>query len=116
MSDPSAKEDQMLETLFADAGDVPMPDGLLDRIVQDAAEVQPSFEPVTPDGSGIWSRISDAIGGWPSLGGLATAAIAGLYVGFANPTVLETVGVLEDVGTETVLFDDSAFFDDSLEG
>ncbi|MBN2905810.1 MAG: dihydroorotate dehydrogenase [Rhodobacteraceae bacterium] len=42
-----------------------------------------------------------ALGGWPSMAGLASAAIAGLWIGYAGPAGLDTVtGALWSDGYE----------------
>jgi hypothetical protein len=115
--DKDVLSDADMEALFATIGDdIPqMSDGFLDRIVADAALLQVSGEVFHPP-LGMWGRALDALGGWPSLGGLATATVAGIYIGFADPTVLETVGLFETSETGDVLLGDFAFFDDVTEG
>lgn len=119
MNDPSKPSDRRLDdasldALFAQAGDVQTPDGLMDRIVQDAADLR--VEAPVSVTAGIWERVLDAVGGWPSLGGLATATVAGIYVGFADPTLLQTVGLQESDVAANVLLGDFAYFDDALGG
>lgn len=67
-------------------------DALMARIMADAVALQP--EPVvvsSPTPVGLWGRISDAMGGWPSMAGLATAAAAGLWIGIDTPTLADGV-------------------------
>ncbi len=110
-----ALSDASLDALFAASRDqVPeMSDGFLDRIAADAAQVR---MPAPIDQPSLWERALDALGGWPSLGGLATAAVAGVYIGFADPTVLEVMGLDVEAETSETLLDDFAFFDDVTEG
>lgn len=110
-------DDLSLDALFAEAkADAAAPDALLDRIVSDAAEVAKP-EMITVQTQNVWVRMLDAVGGWRSLSGLATATVAGIYIGFSDPTVLETVG-LSAVTEETsdLLFGDDVFFDDASIG
>lgn len=84
MTDPN---DDMLDDLFAQARrqDVSPSDDLIARVLADAVAVQPS--PVAQVGTeaGLWTRIMDAIGGWPALSGLAAATVAGVWIGAAPP-------------------------------
>lgn len=80
-----------LEALFA-AGraSAPVPDpALMARILQDGLAQQP--RPVTPRVSrpllrraGVLGQVLAALGGWRALGGMATAAAAGVWLGFAG--------------------------------
>jgi hypothetical protein len=119
MSDPVEPEldDLSLDALFAEAkADAQPSEALMDRIVADAAEIA-AVTPVVEQGPGIWERMLDALGGWPSLSGLATATVAGIYIGFSDPTLLETVGLSEtsEVSTE-LLFGDDLYFDELTVG
>ncbi|MGB3313755.1 MAG: dihydroorotate dehydrogenase [Albidovulum sp.] len=77
----------MLTELFA-AGQrhAPVPsNAFMERLVADAERVQPRpaaagrdfFEP-------LWARLTAALGGWQGFGGLATATVAGLWIGYAG--------------------------------
>lgn len=70
-----------------------LPHPLEQRILADARAEQPRPLP------GIWLRMREALGGWPALGGLVTAGMAGLWLGFAPPDVLpdpiELVGLTQ---------------------
>lgn len=97
MSDPNEK---MLDDMFAQARQVePAPsDALMARIVADAATVQTVPQPVAQPKPSIWTQISDAIGGWPALSGLAAATVAGVWIGVAPPSSVEefTASLLGD--------------------
>ena len=86
MTDPN---DDFLDDLFATArrGDPVPGDDLVTRILADSDAVQDSWAtPATPTVElGLWARMLDVIGGWPALGGLAAATIAGVWVGIAPP-------------------------------
>ncbi|MEP5761653.1 MAG: hypothetical protein ABJ327_20530 [Litoreibacter sp.] len=102
-----------LDDLFAlarDVGRASMTETLVDRIAHDAVLARRA-----PVSVSFWERIEDALGGWKSLGGLVTAAIAGLYIGFADPTLLQQVGLAEAaVISEELLLGDDIFFDTLL--
>ncbi len=77
-----------LDDIFAQARAVQVTpdDDLVARVLADAAAVQAGFTPVAVNpSSGFWAGLMEAIGGWPALGGLATATVAGLWIGVAPP-------------------------------
>jgi hypothetical protein len=83
--------DDMLDDMFAQARAVtPAPsDDLMARVLADAAAVQPRNRPIAAMRPTLWSRMSDAVGGWPALSGLAAATVAGVWVGIAPPAQVE---------------------------
>ncbi len=117
MTGPNDRIDEFeLDALFEEArGESPTPsDDLVARIVQDAAQMQP--KPASSEGhepTGVFRQFLAAIGGWPALGGLATAAITGVYIGVAQPGLVGvTAAELEDldyVSTEIWPSDDLFF-------
>lgn len=119
MNDPIKPEidDVSLDALFADArADAGPGDELMDRIIADAAEVARPIE-VIHSQPGIFAKMLDALGGWPSVSGLATAAVAGIYIGFTDPTLLQTVGLsIESEESADLLLGDDVFFDDATAG
>ncbi len=89
-----------LDALFAEVRDVaPVPgDDLMTRILADAAIAMrpvaaqmptPGVAP-QPVRSG-WRGTLAAIGGWPALGGMALATMAGVWIGVAPPDSLTTL-------------------------
>ena len=93
--------DTDLDALFTEArAAVPLDDtGLLARVYADGLRLQPG--PKLPakrsvaSGSGWWDRLFSALGGNRGLAGLGTAAIAGVMLGFVQPTsVLALTGSL----------------------
>ena len=58
--------------------------GFLDRLAGQARAAQPA--PRRRMGPAAWIA---ALGGWPALGGLAAAAVTGLWIGVAPPLGLE---------------------------
>ena len=78
--------DDMLDDLFAQARRLtPVPDdALIARVLADAARPLPVRHPQPL----VWAQLRAMIGGWPALGGLATATVAGIWIGIAPPPVV----------------------------
>lgn len=89
-----------LDDLFAAArAATPAPsEALMARVLADALAEQPRaaavpaappvFAPVRRPGRALWARLVWALGGAGALAGMGTAAAAGLYIGFAQPSGL----------------------------
>lgn len=120
MTGPEKQMDETgLDALFAEMGrDRPQPsEALLSRIVADAEEVQPVPMPRMPQKRSVFGQMMDALGGWPALGGLVTATVAGVYIGFAQPDLVNMQTDVSEIGdtefTEAALWpDDDLFFDE----
>ncbi|WP_132693181.1 hypothetical protein [Rhodovulum steppense] len=90
--------DTEIEALFAAARtDRPEPSAaLLARVMADAmaeAEARAASAPAPrarPTGGGL-ARILGLIGGWPAMGGLATAGLMGVWIGYAAPGGFDAV-------------------------
>ena len=85
----------------------PLPDGLAARILEDADQVQAAFlaPPQAAAGPGVWRQMMDILGGWPSIGGLAVACAAGLWIGVAPPSFLpDPMQLVTGTQTEIDLF------------
>jgi hypothetical protein len=113
----SALDERALDTLF-DAAPTPEPSAALTaRILRDAQAHQPQTAPPALPQRGLFATLATALGGWPTLGGLATATLAGLYIGVAQPDLLsgQIIGVTADAVEEDALTGllpgDSLFFD-----
>lgn len=111
MTDPT---NDMLEDLFAQARAVaPHPsDALVARVLADAGNAALS-EP-TPKAApqlGFLARFMDMIGGWPAIGSLAAATVAGVWVGVAPPVSVEdfTASTFGDPVTIGIFADDLDF-------
>lgn len=90
MTDRASKlVDDILDEAAKVRADVP--DRLMAAVLRDADALQPAAASPKAETLGIWQLVLDAIGGWPTLGGLATAGVAGLWLGVAPPTSLEGV-------------------------
>lgn len=105
---PKTPREDLLEDLFATArteAQTPLSDDLSARLAVQAAQVQAGLirqrEAATPLARlrQIWREL----GGWTATAGLATATVAGLWIGGASPDVLNTV--LDGAGVTTVSLD-----------
>lgn len=109
-------EDDMLDHFFegARAQRPAVPDDLMARVLADAASAQPRIA-IAPQPK-IWTAILDLIGGWPSVGGLAMAGVAGIWVGFAPPTSVAywTEDLIGSSVSIDLLSDTTDFFSESL--
>ena len=98
-----------LETLFQalrDAPEEPSAD-LMARVLAGAYEEQDAIaaravpEPdqivSQPERRGFVRSLLDAIGGWPAVAGLATATVAGVWIGYNPPAAFDglTLSVME---------------------
>jgi len=84
--------DDMLDDLFAQARsiDAKPSHAFLARVLADADGVQAAMRPkqaAVP--GGLWTRMLDALGGWPAVSGLAAATIAGVWIGVAPPSSMQ---------------------------
>lgn len=90
------RDEKMLQDAFAQMReqDLAPSDDLLNRIMLNADSVLADAAPVAarPKAS-FGAMVLDLIGGWPSLGGLAAATVAGLWIGVAQPTALSDLSV-----------------------
>ncbi len=73
-------DDDFLDDIFAQARAVPAPVSadLVARVLQGARPTS------------IWHGLLDVIGGWPAMGGMIAAGVAGLWIGVAPPSVITT--------------------------
>lgn len=95
----------------------PVPSDLMARVLIDADYVQPRM--ITAKTNGIWGTLLDMIGGWPAVGGIAMAGVAGLWIGVAPPSGFDTIAWDLLGETQTVdLFGSDALssFSDGLDG
>ncbi len=89
------RENKVLDALFQAARDAPPtpPDALLSRVLEDAIAV--GNVPVAPrvlrTEPTPWRDFLRAVGGWPAMAGLTSAAVAGLWLGVAPPAALPGV-------------------------
>lgn len=99
MTDKHEFTEDGLETLFAaERAQSPVPSAdLLGRIMADAqtqaqTQAQAQAGPVaTAPQRGVFANLLQPIGGWPSLAGMATAGVVGVWIGFSQPAGLDMV-------------------------
>ena len=92
-TDHHGLSDPELETLFQagrDAAPVPS-EALMARIMADAEAETLRRAPSPAPARRALGRILDALGGWPAMAGLATATLAGVWLGFVAPDRLNTL-------------------------
>ncbi len=102
-----------LETLLdraAASGPLP-PDRLLAKVMTDADGLLASRgrSPVRAQ-TGMLGRALAALGGWPAVAGMASATVAGVWIGYAQPdpvgTVASGLGVVQtDYGVDDLMPD-----------
>ena len=87
------RDDMTLGALFqaAQGQAESLPDPLFARILADAAEVRAARATPAPRAAHRSWLVDFGVllGGWPSMAGLATAAVAGLWIGVAQPLALD---------------------------
>lgn len=109
-----------LDALFAQvrAQDPQPGDRLLARIMTDAIQTdqqrgrlaRATQTPQVPPGRRSQNRLAGlfaALGGWPALGGLAMATVAGVWIGVAQPASFTAIGSAVWGETVTVSLDDA---------
>jgi hypothetical protein len=88
-------QDSDLDDLFATARQQPaaVSAELMARVLSDADDLQPRAEalPARKGRVGFWAGLMAAIGGAGGVVGLSTAAMAGVWIGFAQPNALTAV-------------------------
>jgi len=107
-----AEKERGLDAFFdASRRDVPpMPAELGDRMLADAFAVQADLSGRAvrrpSAANGFWTQLSDLLGGWYGMGGLAAACAAGVWLGFAPPPgIPDPVGLLIQAETATDIFE-----------
>ena len=114
--------DALLAAAAKDAAQAPSGD-LMARVLADAEVMQPTpaaFVPEPAPRRGRLAGIVSALGGWPSLGGLAAATVAGLWIGFsATPVMLPDglAGLVDDESVQYLAYLDTsyAYFEEDAE-
>jgi len=109
-------DDDMIDALFAQARTQSpgVPDDLMARVLADAADML--VHSVAAPKPRIWPAFLELIGGWPSVGGLAMAGVAGIWVGIAPPASV-TTWAADLIGSPVsidLLSDTSGYFAEGL--
>lgn len=124
MTDPQKNHDRLADDLLAQArAQAAEPgDDLIARVLADAAAYQPQpdqtaaasgREAVLGARPGLWAQMMEVIGGWPALGSLGTATVAGIWIGVAPPAaVLDLTAALVGDEVSVAMYTDGLGFDD----
>lgn len=93
-----------------------LPDDLAVRILTDAEAVRLSRIKPAP-ARAVWQQVMSAMGGWPGVSGLATASLAGIWIGLSAPSFLpdpanllypqDTTFLAADLGFDTSYLEDT---------
>ena len=90
----------------------------LARMTDQALAVQAGFgtvaAPVPAARPGLLAQLAAVLGGWPGMAGLATAGVAGLWIGAVPPAGLVNLAV--DMGAVTSSAEDDLYLVDPLPG
>ncbi|WP_457646798.1 hypothetical protein [Profundibacter sp.] len=112
------KHDEFGLNAYFDAGrkatKVPS-DDLMARVLADAEAQQMANVPAPAAQPGLFTSLWAAIGGWPTVAGMATATLVGIWIGISPPAPLEEI--IAGNTLDTYLVDLlPAFGDDFVEG
>lgn len=91
-------DDKMIDQLLRDVADgtpPPVSSGLMATIASDAASLHEGEEPQPIEQPGGFRGLWSALGGWPAMGSLVAAGVAGLWIGVSPATGVE--GFVADV-------------------
>lgn len=99
-----AQLDAMFSSARRDVAD-PTPDFLSGLEAAAVHALKPQVRPPEPR-LGWFAQLSEALGGWTGLSGLATAAVAGVWIGVSPPDLIpDPLGVVSGFTDETVSID-----------
>lgn len=114
----SDENDGMLEGLFeaAKVQDLMPSDALMARVLQDAAREQPVLAPFEAKKPGLMPLLWGTLGGWPAMAGLATATVAGVWMGiYPNDYVMDVVAQYTGAESDYYLADTFSVYNFDLE-
>ena len=74
---------------------------LLSRVARDAAAETVRRQAAQSRLRPVWRGVFDGLGGWPALAGLATATVAGVWIGVADPLNLDPLSLMGAGGFDT---------------
>ncbi|SHJ71627.1 hypothetical protein SAMN05444000_11225 [Shimia gijangensis] len=98
--------DALFEAARTDDRAAARPD-LLARVLADAEALQPTLDPLKrrdKPRKSVFAQLFGALGGWPSVTGLAAATVAGVWVGFVATPELLPNGVASLIGADTEIY------------
>lgn len=94
----------MLDALFETAQRQAVPDGLMARVLADAAAAQAVPMPAARRAARGWlAGVLAALGGPGALAGLATAGLAGVWIGMVQPLDLPLTGLMAGTASAETL-------------
>ena len=118
MTDKQGEFDPLEDFFRAGRANPAQPDdALLTRVLADAEAAQNAV--VATGGTArrarpsLWAMVAGAVGGWPAMAGLATATVAGVWIGVSAPTGLSNMAMTVwggSTGAYVVDFDASDTF------
>ena len=111
MTQHDNSELKAVEALLAEAARKPdeLPPGLAARVLADARRVQSPAPAARPrPAGGAFARFLQALGGWPTLSGLAAATCAGFWIGIDPPAGVPDAAVMLWGGEEYANSDEAA--------
>lgn len=90
MKNKDMDQEGHLDLLLSEAAreETALPEGLLQKVMDDAVQMQPQPNVPTSQRQGTLSRLAAFFGGWPTVGGLAAASCAGFWIGVNPPQYL----------------------------
>lgn len=102
-SEISKDDDAALNALFADARAArpALEDDFMARLVADADAALPSAPAFAPTPAPR-STFFQFLGGWPTVASMASCAVAGVWIGFAQP---ETLNMVAGYSSESETYD-----------
>ena len=93
---------------------VPDPDWLA-RLQAEALELQPQRRAAAPRAvPSLWVQLRQVLGGWPGIAGLASVAVAGLWLGAVPPQALGDAVSTVLYGADSLSLDPLGGFDLAL--
>lgn len=119
MTDHRLEQDDGLDVFFDAARDSTpaLSEAALARMTSQALAIQTELTAPAPAARrrpGVFVAMLAAIGGWPAMAGLATAGVAGLWIGAMPPVALVNLAV--DMGAVTNTAEDDSYLVDPLPG
>ncbi|WP_428928449.1 hypothetical protein [Marinibacterium sp. SX1] len=95
----------------ARAEDARLPDGLMARVMADAARVQAGWQDSALREASVvrvpgWRQVLMALGGMPALGGLMAACAAGIWLGAAPPQAFDPLGFVVNSSNALTVYSD----------
>ncbi|MDP2493734.1 hypothetical protein Q8W25_06880 [Shimia thalassica] len=113
------RDKMMLDDLFQVAAADPKLDPtseLLARVMADAEHLQPAPQELNTAPEqvklGLFAQMVQVLGGWRPMAGLATAAVAGLWIGFSASSSLAPQGLTGLVSDDSTYY--LTYFDDGF--